>query len=173
MSKENLPGKLTKNKRAFAIILALAVSAVLGSITVASVIAQSNDNATSSAPSQSNAQPYFKEKPHIQGSVNISDNILSSAKVKFSDAANTAATNGTVIGGRLAVVQNYLVYEFTVLDSGNKVHKVIIDAGDGKVLYTSEGFDMNVQMLLGGHGPGHWSMGKSRMHQFPHIEPQK
>ncbi len=168
MSKENLLGKLTKNKRALAIILGLAVSAVLGSITVASVIAQSNDNATSSASSRYNFTHPMIEKPKIQGSVNINENILSSAKVKFSDAANTAATNGTVIGGRLAVEQNYLVYEFTVLDSSNKVHKVIIDAGDGKVLYTSQGFDMDIQMFLGNPHRGHWSMGKSQMHHFPH-----
>jgi len=63
-----------------------------------------------------------------------------STKIPFSQAAQTAEkqVNGTVIGGHIGVIQGYLVYTFAVV--GNQtLYKTIIDAGNGQVLYTSQG----------------------------------
>ena len=175
MNTHNLGNKLTKNRTALVIVIGLAAIAIVGSYSLASVAAQSTND---TAQSQTNSQPPMKERPKIEGSVNVQQDIITGAKVKFSDAANAAAASvdgGKVIGGRLGVEQNYLVYQFTVLDSSNQIHMVVVDAGNGKVLYTSSGFDADVQMLLGGHGEGHGEghgfMGKPGMQHSPPQNP--
>jgi hypothetical protein len=48
-----------------------------------------------------------------------------------------------VVGGHLGVVQGYLVYTFfTVNAQSNTGFLTVVDAGNGKVLYTSEGQQM-------------------------------
>lgn len=95
--------------------------------------------------------------PQIQGSVNLQKMLMSSVQTKFTDAANTAAgavTNGQVIGGGLSVTQGSVVYNFRVFD-GTNIYSVIVDAGNGKVLNTSQGYPMQFGSLLGG---GHCAM---------------
>jgi uncharacterized membrane protein YkoI len=85
--------------------------------------------------------------PITNGSVNVGDNIKNflkeNTKIPFVAAAETAQkqiTNGTVLGGHLGVTQGYLTYTYLVVDSAKEiVYRVIIDAGNGQVLYTSEG----------------------------------
>jgi uncharacterized membrane protein YkoI len=81
----------------------------------------------------------------IDGSVNITeqvaDQILSSAEVEFPEAATIAADavdNGKVLGGNLGVIEGFLVYSFRVVDDDNRIYSVIVDAGNGDVLHTSE-----------------------------------
>ena len=106
--------------------------------------------------------------PQIQGSVNLQQLLLSNVQTKFTDAANTAAgavTNGQVISGSLAVIQGSVVYNFKVID-GTNIYSVIVDAGNGKVLYTSQGHPIHLGGLLGmgGGGMGHYGMmGKHHM----------
>ncbi len=107
---------------------------------------------TSSGPSQGPAP--------IQGSVNVPQMILSSVKTSFTTAANTAAgqvAGGQVLSGGLAVQQGYAVYIFKVTD-GKSVYSVIIDAGNGQVLKTSQGHPLTADSLLGGMGGGHRMM---------------
>jgi uncharacterized membrane protein YkoI len=117
--------------------------------------------------------------PPINGSVNLAEKatnfINENAKVSFVAAAQTAQTqiaNGTVLGGHLGVLQGYLVYTFFVANTYDQTgHIVVIDSGNGNVLYTSEGQSFNAlghSMMFGGwgengrfgesHGPGkpHW-----------------
>jgi len=82
--------------------------------------------------------------PKINGSVNVVDNMKNflkeSTKIPFSQAAQTAEkqVNDTVVGGHIGVIQGYLVYTFAVV--GNQtLYKTIIDAGNGQILYTSQG----------------------------------
>lgn len=101
----------------------------------------------------------FKAKmPAINGTVDIRNILRDSTKVDFvaaASAAKGAVGSGTVLGGALGIVQGYLVYNFEVMDSGNKVHNVMVDAGSGSVLYTSDGFDMgpNVPSIVGSDSP--------------------
>ncbi|MGH9979764.1 MAG: PepSY domain-containing protein [Nitrososphaeraceae archaeon] len=84
--------------------------------------------------------------PTINGSVSISDNVVNflkeNTKIPFIAAAETAQqriTNGTVLGGHLGVTQGYLAYTYLVVNPSDKtINKVIIDAGNGQVLSTSE-----------------------------------
>jgi uncharacterized membrane protein YkoI len=105
----------------------------------------------------------FKTEPTINGSVSIEDNFVNflkeNTKEPFISAAETAQqqiTNGTVLGGHLGVAKGYLVYTYLVVDPTDKtIHKVIIDAGNGQVLGTSEGASLE-------------SFGQSRHPGFEH-----
>ena len=142
---------LTSDKRLLAMILGVAIIATVG---VSFAYAQTAGT-TSGTNSQTTAPP------QIQGSVNLKQMLLSSIKTKFTDAANTAAgavTNGQVIGGNLAVIQGSVVYNFKVFD-GTNIYSVIVDAGNGNLLNTSQGHPFQMGSLF---GMGHSGM----MHKF-------
>ena len=89
----------------------------------------------------------------------------------FITAAQTAQNqiaNGTVLGGHIGVTQGYLTYTYFVANPTNDTaHIVIIDAGNGQVLYTSEGKQIGSWGQLSIFGPfgqekGHEGFGGSR-----------
>jgi uncharacterized membrane protein YkoI len=93
----------------------------------------------------------------IQGSVNVPQMILSSVKTPFTAAANTAAgqvPGGQVLSGGLGVIQGSAVYAFKVTN-GTSVFSVIVDAGNGAVLKTSQGHPLTMSSLIGGGMGGH------------------
>jgi hypothetical protein len=85
--------------------------------------------------------------PKINGSVNVREGIRNffteNAKTPFITSAQTAQNqiaNGTVLGGHIGVTQGYLTYTYFVMNPTNDTaHMVIVDAGNGHILYTSEG----------------------------------
>lgn len=89
----------------------------------------------------------YDAMPIINGSVNVGDGIKNffaeNANTPFMTAAQTAQdqiANGTILGGHTGVTQGYLTHTYFVVNPTNDTaHKVIIDAGNGQVLYTSEG----------------------------------
>lgn len=89
----------------------------------------------------------FDVIPKINGSVNVRDEIsnffVENARTPFIAGAQTAQdqiANGTVLGGHVGVTQGYLTYTYYVINpTNNTAHKVIVDTGNGQVLYTSEG----------------------------------
>ena len=98
-----------------------------------------------------NAGPGFAQIPNITGSIStvqtVKNVINDNLKVSFQQASEIAAkriANGTIIGGHLGIVQGYLVYTFfTVNSQDHTEHMIIVDAGNGKVLYTSQGKPMS------------------------------
>jgi hypothetical protein len=100
----------------------------------------------------------------ITGSVNVADAIKNftkdNQKVPFSAASATAekqVTNGKVLGGHIGIAQGYLAYTFFVVNPENQTgYKVIVDPGNGQVLYTSEG---NALGTFGHGGPGMFGHG--------------
>ncbi len=147
---------LTGNRKLLAIILGVALCATVG---VSLAYAQTAGN-TQGQGTQNNTPP------QIQGSVNLQQLILSNVQAKFTDAASTAAnavTNGQVISGGLTMIQGSVVYDFKVID-GKNIYSVIVDAGNGKLLYTSQGHPLQLGALFGGMGhPGMMMMHKSNM----------
>jgi uncharacterized membrane protein YkoI len=110
--------------------------------------------------------------PELKGSVSIANAtnefVRDNVKVSFNDATSTAqsqVSNGVVIGGKLTIAQGFLVYTFNVAnyDAGTS-RIVIIDAGNGGVLYTSDEMPLRYGGLGGGFGGcghhggyGHWN----------------
>lgn len=163
------------NKKVIIVVAVLAVG-VLSAVLVASSLAQ----ATAQEQQQRMLMSFGEGMPQINGSVSLANEasnfINENVKVSFVAAAQTAqgqVTNGTVLGGHLGVVQGYLVYTFFVSDIGNQTgHLVIVDAGNGNVLYTSEGQSFGsfgLPMMFGpwgGHGGfGEWH-GPGKPHWF-------
>jgi uncharacterized membrane protein YkoI len=131
-------------KKVIVVVAVLAVG-VLSAVLVASSLAQAT--AQEQEQRQRMMMLFGEGMPQINGSVSVanatSNFINENVNISFVEAAQTAqgqVTNGTVLGGHLGVVQEYLVYKFFVADTGNQSgHLVVVDAGNGDVLYTSEG----------------------------------
>lgn len=109
------------------------------------------------------------QMPQITGSVNVAETMKSFIKehrtISLSEAASTAeheVTNGAAIGGHIGIVQGYLAYTFFVVDTENETgYTIMIDAGDGKILYKSDGKSLKEIHKSFGFGPsGHHSFGK-------------
>ena len=102
--------------------------------------------------------------PEITGTIIAADNMaenIAKEKIHFSVAtsvAENAITDGQALKGSLGVVQGFLIYKFGVVDSDNLFHKVIVDAGNGATLYTSEGRSVD-DFKKYGHGDK-WSHDK-------------
>lgn len=163
--------KTTKSKVADKKVLP---TAVMAAVVVAAMIltgmfvaypAISSASAIQSTNTTTNTASGNGQFPKITGSINavqttknfIKDNI----KVPFSQAADIAGkhiTNGTVVGGHLGVVQGYLVYTFFAVNPAAQTgYLTIVDAGNGKVLYTSQGQQIGIGSFgtsgaLGPHG---------------------
>ena len=146
-----------KNKKVVipAIIGLASLAAVLTVFGPILAIAESSTNAS--------------QIPEIAGSVNVAETMKSFIKehrtTSLSEAASTAeheVTNGAAIGGHIGIVQGYLAYTFFVVDTENETgYAIMIDAGDGKVLYKSDGMDLKDMGKSFGFGPfGHGPSGK-------------
>jgi hypothetical protein len=101
--------------------------------------------------------------PQINGTINLkntTNNIsIKNVSVPFGTAvqsAQNAISNGTIIGGHISVTQGFLTYTFKVSNpTNNTISKVIVDAGNGKVLYTSPGKSINsIQFAMNGMNSG-------------------
>lgn len=146
-------------------VAVLAVGA-LSAVLVASSLAQ----ATAQEQQQRMMMSFGEGMPQINGSVSVANEtsnfIKENVRVSFVAAAQTAqgqVTNGTVLGGHLGVVQGYLVYTFFVADAANqRGHLVIVDAGNGDVLHTSEGrsFSSFGPPMMFGRWGGHTGFGE-------------
>jgi uncharacterized membrane protein YkoI len=113
----------------------------------------------------------YAEIPKVNGSVNVRDGIknflVENTKVPFITGAQTAQdqiANGTVLGGHIGMTQGYLTYTYLVVSPTNDTaHKVIVDAGNGQVIHTSEGKQLGsvARSMFGsfGEGIGHERLG--------------
>jgi hypothetical protein len=114
--------------------------------------------------------------PQINGTLNIihstGNTSIKNVTVPFLTAAQSAQSailNGKIIGGHIGITQGFLTYNFAVSNpTNNTISKVIVDAGNGKVLYTSPGISINstqfaLRGMNGGFGFGHWGFGHHGM----------
>jgi uncharacterized membrane protein YkoI len=106
--------------------------------------------------------------PKINGTVNVGQQmknfINDNLKVTLAQASDTAAKQvaggkGIVVSGNLGVVQGYLVYKLHVVNPTDQTAQmVIVDAGNGQVLYTSPSMQMGAfgAPMFGGHEGHGW-----------------
>jgi uncharacterized membrane protein YkoI len=153
------------SKKVIIVVAILAVGAV-SFILVASSIAQATTAQQQQHQRMMGMMWSGQGIPQINGSVSVANEAINfineNVKIPFVAAAETAqgqVTNGTVLGGRLGVVQGYLVYTFFVANTTNQTgHLTVVDAGNGDVLYTSESQPLGsfghpmMFGLWGGHG---------------------
>lgn len=87
----------------------------------------------------------------IEGTIKVASflqQLVSQAKITLAEASDNAAdeADGDAIAGRLAVVDGFLVYKIEVLKDDN-LRSVIVDAGNGSVLFMSEQKSVNGHTL--------------------------
>ena len=143
------------------IAIVLAIGALVIPVSLREIAAQeTNTNTTQTNPMRA-------EIPPLNGSVNVEQQsnqfIQDNVRVPFATALQTAQAevgNGTAISGNLGLVQGYLVYIFKLANFEAQTSRiVIVDAGNGSVLYTSG----DMPLFFGGlgcrgggiGGPGH------------------
>jgi uncharacterized membrane protein YkoI len=151
------------------VLLTAVMSAVVAAVILTGIFvaypAISSASAIQSTNTTTNTASGNGQFPKIIGSINVvqtTKNIIKdNLKVPFSQAADIAGkqiTNGTVVGGHLGVVQGYLAYTFFAVNpTAQTGYLTIVDAGNGKVLYTSQGQQMGIGSFgtsgaLGPHG---------------------
>jgi len=133
-----------------AIAIALALAALVLPIPLRETSAQQTNS--------TQLNPMRTEIPQLNGSVNVREQsnqfIQDNVQVPFATALETAQAqvgNGTAISGNLGVVQGYLVYIFKLANFDAQTSRtVIVDAGNGSVLYTSG----DMPLYFGGLGCG-------------------
>jgi len=99
---------------------------------------------------------------NITGSVPLLPTMMQALKSRVHTSLNDATTTALKsVGGNSSAVaafirpeNGFLVYNVIVLDSNNNIHRVIVDAGNGKVLSSQSMSMMNMMM-----GPGMGMMG--------------
>ena len=85
--------------------------------------------------------------PEISGTITVSDSsggdYSDNAQIVLSVAmavAENSVENSKAMWGKLDVVQGFLVYKIGVLTNDDIFHIILVDAGNGKTLFVSEGF---------------------------------
>src|SRR5918999_595974 len=117
--------------------ISLAIASLVLSIPLHEIFAQETNS--------TQPNPMRTDVPQLNGSVNVQQQanqfIQDNVQVPFGTALESAQAevgNGTAISGRLGVVQGYLVYIFKIANFDAETSRiVIVDAGNGAVLYTS------------------------------------
>ena len=162
----------TKNFLTKKVIIVVAVLAVgaLSAVLIVSPLVQATAQEEQQQRMMMEMSGFGEGLPQINGSVSLANEtsnfINENVKVSFLAAAQTAqgqVTNGTVLGGHLGVLQGYLVYTFFVSDTDNQLgHLVVVDSGNGNVLFTSEGHSFGSFGHPIGLGPwsGHGGIGQ-------------
>jgi uncharacterized membrane protein YkoI len=132
------------------ITISLALASFVMSFPLREIFAQETNS--------TQPNPMRTDIPQLNGSVNVQQQadqfIQDNVQVPFATALESAQAevgNGTAISGRLGVVQGYLVYIFKIANFDAETSSiVIVDAGNGAVLYTSG----DMPLHFGGLGCG-------------------
>ncbi len=130
------------------LVLGVAVSSTLVGLIYSSqfVIAQVN-NTTAYPIVETVNRTQKQQQVNITGSIplqsTISQALRSEIQVPMAEAIttaqNTAGGNSSVVAAFLSPLKGFLVYNIGVMDANNTLYKVIVDPGNGEVLFTSEG----------------------------------
>jgi hypothetical protein len=141
-----------KNARRNIIVsIVLAVSIAATSLSVASfehaTAQMSNNSSVMSGAGQNRSKMMMGTYgPNITGSVplgpTIAKAIASKINVTLANASTTSekavGANAHAVALRIGVVHGFLVYMALVVDSNNNFHGVLVDAGNGKVLASTQ-----------------------------------
>jgi uncharacterized membrane protein YkoI len=143
--------KNESTRRNIIVSIVLAVSIAATSLSVASfeyATAQTSSNSSMMSDAGQNQSKMMMgtSGPNITGSVplgpTIAKAIASKVNVTLANASTTAekavGANAHAVALRIGVVHGFLVYMALVVDSNNNFHGVLVDAGNGKVLASTQ-----------------------------------
>jgi uncharacterized membrane protein YkoI len=152
---------ITSNERNLLIIAIIAVTTSIIGGTLASIYTLQGASAQNQTNSNASAVPLRNLTGSVQVFPRLSQVIQSKANVSLNEASTSAQTavgaNSHVISVHLGIVDGYLVYIAHVVDSKNNIHRVIVDAGNGKILSATQLPFANALTQQGGRGMfGHY-----------------
>lgn len=152
-----LPSKRLLMYGAIVVAAVSLLTATVSSGVLAQGVNSTLGNATTTSPNQANSN-----LPNITGSIplrsTISGAISSTVKTSLADAIGIAqkavGPNTSATLGILRPLNGFLVYDIHVRNNAdNTTHAIIVDPGNGKVLYNQP-----LASLFGGEGAGHFGM---------------
>ena len=131
-------------------VLSVFATATIVSSTTNTHIASAQYNSTTTGITGNTNNMTKREQQNITGSIPIQSTISQIIRSKIqvpldqavSTAQNSVGANSSVVAAFLRPINGFLVYNIGVLDANNMIHKIIVDPGNGKVLYASEGQHM-------------------------------
>jgi uncharacterized membrane protein YkoI len=137
---------ITAKKRNLIIVAVLAVSASVSTGIFVSTYIQQAASAQNQNSSNNTGSAGAVPLRNLTGSVQIfpklSQIIQSKANVSLiaaaGDAEKAVGLNSHATSAHIKIVNGYLVYSVRVVDTNNNIHKVIVDAGNGKVLSSQQ-----------------------------------
>ena len=143
----------------------IALLGVLVSLTFGPSLIMAQVNSTAALPTAESANMTEKSRPlNISGSIplqsTVSQALRSEIQVSMAEAIttvqNTTGENSSVVAAYLSPLQGFLVYNIGVIDANNTLYKSIVDPGNGEILYTSEGrqLDSFHHLMPGLYGHG-------------------
>jgi hypothetical protein len=157
------------------LVIGVAVSSTLVGLIYSSQFVTAQLNNTTASPTPETVNRAEKQQQlNITGSIplqsTISQALRSEIQVPMAEAIttaqNTAGGNSSVVAAFLSPLKGLLVYNIGVMSANNTLYKVIVDPGNGGVLFTSEGRQLdsfhqlmsgpfeNKKGYDGGHGKG-------------------
>ncbi len=130
------------------LVMGVAVSSTLVGLIYSSQFVTAQPNNTTASPTPESINRAEKQQQlNITGSIplqsTISQALRSEIQVPMAEAINTAQNtaggNSSVVSAILSPLKGFLVYNIGVMGANNTLYKVIVDPGNGEVLFTSEG----------------------------------
>jgi uncharacterized membrane protein YkoI len=129
---------ITKNES----LLMIAVLAVTTSITTGILVSTYMQQAASAQNQSSTTNAGAVPLKNLTGSVQVFPKLSQTIQSKANVSLSTAATNAEKSVGpsshatsaHVGIVNGYLIYSVRIVDSNNNTYRVIVDAGNGKVL---------------------------------------
>jgi hypothetical protein len=149
-----------------AVLLAVSIGATslsVGSFEHATAQMSSNRSMMSGASQNQSKMMMGTYGPNVTGSVplgpTIAKAIASQVHATLANASTTAekavGANAHAVAVRIGVVHGFLIYMALVLDSNYGFHGVLVDAGNGKVLASTQmSMAAMMQSGMGMMGPG-------------------
>ncbi|HSA73344.1 MAG TPA: PepSY domain-containing protein [Nitrososphaeraceae archaeon] len=139
----------TTNLKLYAILMIALAGGLLSLLSIEQASGQMMNPNTMMNPdmmfNRNGVNPMFNQTQNITGSIKLAPTLFKAIspviKVSLSDAIKSAETqlgnNSRVVAANLGHENGYLTYTVCAMDEEMNLHRVIIDAGNGKVLLTT------------------------------------
>lgn len=133
----------------YVIVVAVLAAGLLAVLSIEQASAQMMNPNTMMNPKMmfngSGVNPMFNQSQNITGSIKLAPAMFNAIspliKVSLSDAVKSAenelGNNSRVVAANLGHENGYLTYTVCAIDPDMNLHRVIIDAGNGKVLLST------------------------------------
>jgi len=139
-------------------ILAVPILLLSGITNVSTYLSDAlviNNSQSTSAPNLSTNAAY--SSPNWVGSIQVSNALSQMIQSRVHTTLGNAAAgaekavgiNSHATSANLGEERGYLVYTVRIMDGNNNSHKVIVDAGNGRVLFAQNSFDDHPEQNVG------------------------